>query len=252
MKAKNADFLNPIIAVIVSIFLSALFYAGLHFTESAERLFLLLGGDIVNGGLIQFLLYVGFLWSILEIRGRLKNIKYERRFLNMNLLVEKEQYVYYTEDVKNLKLQVIEKDQQSPSFLTSILKQASTKYVRTKNVSEVMAFLDQQTDINLQKAESGQSLIRYLVWAIPSIGFIGTIWGIAGSLGLVTAEISPEQMKLITDTLSVAFDTTLIALVLSIIVMFRFHSMQEKEEVLHTSIQEYVMENFINRLAEEN
>ncbi len=56
------------------------------------------------------------------------------------------------------------------------------------------------------------------------------------------------DMNIITSTLGVAFDTTLISLILSIIIMWFFHGLQEKTDNLHATIKEYVMENLVNRI----
>lgn len=246
----DSKLFNPMFAVMISSLISLLSFCGFYFIKPVERFFLLLGGDFTNGGMIQFATYIFFFWALFEIRDRNKRIDKEKSFLKMNLLSEKEQYVYYKEDIKEIKLKFISYSKSNPSYLTELIKNASTKYVRTKNVSEVMTYVEQRTNNNLAAAQSSQEIINYLVWAIPSIGFIGTIWGIAASLGLVAADMGPEQMKKMTDTLSVAFDTTLIALLLSIIIMYLFHMHQEEEEKLHLDISNYVTENFVNRLGE--
>ena len=58
----------------------------------------------------------------------------------------------------------------------------------------------------------------------------------------------PPPIEEITAALGVAFDTTLLALVLSLILMYVFHALQEKTEVLHQDIEEFVVENLINKI----
>jgi hypothetical protein len=52
----------------------------------------------------------------------------------------------------------------------------------------------------------------------------------------------------ITATLGVAFDTTLVSLVLGAIVTGFFHKLQEETDRLHAYLKEYVIVNFVNRL----
>ena len=51
----------------------------------------------------------------------------------------------------------------------------------------------------------------------------------------------------VTDMLSVAFDTTLVALALSIILMFGIHNLRKRQDSLFAHINAYLIENLINR-----
>ncbi len=82
------------------------------------------------------------------------------------------------------------------------------------------------------------------MWLIPSIGFIGTVIGISQALTIAAG----GDMEKITSMLGVAFDTTLVSLVLSAIVTGLYHRLEEETDKLHAHIKEYVITNFVNRL----
>ena len=107
--------------------------------------------------------------------------------------------------------------------------------------------VDSQINIYKSKIDGEQSFMRYTAWAIPSVGFIGTVLGIAGALGYADQAGSTEGLKLVTDMLGVAFDTTLVALFLSIILVFSMHFLEKKEEDLFSDMSSYMNENLINR-----
>ena len=90
-----------------------------------------------------------------------------------------------------------------------------------------------------ESMESRLGMIKYFAWAVPSIGFIGTVIGISDALGGAhrvigqTSEFETRgEIQLITGQLAIAFDTTLIALLLSIILVFLIHIISRKEEQL--------------------
>ena len=83
-----------------------------------------------------------------------------------------------------------------------------------------------QSEINLNYLDTSFSIIRYLAWSIPSIGFIGTVMGISGALGHVD-QAAAGDLSAVTSLLGTAFDTTLVALLLSILLMFRIHRVQQ-------------------------
>ena len=64
-------------------------------------------------------------------------------------------------------------------------------------------------------------LIRIVTWAMPMLGFLGTVMGISGTLGKMNAQAlasgSQEAMNSLSAGLYVAFDTTAIGLVLTIV-----------------------------------
>lgn len=215
-----------------------------------RRILQILGG-FMPGGVIQLITFFFFFWGLFEIFDRNNKIKYERQSFGMNLLPEKEHWVLSPEDVTALKLKVIDIEKNSPFLMTDIIKKASTKFRSDNSVSDVMQVVSNQIKINTQKAEGGQSIIRYAAWAIPSIGFIGTILGIAQALGMADRANDPAVLSQITANMYVAFDTTLLSLILSVILMWFFHNLQETEEDLHTDMEEYIYENFVNRIHVE-
>ena len=58
---------------------------------------------------------------------------------------------------------------------------------------------------------------------------------------------TPEGIEKVTSMLAVAFDTTLVALVLSVILMYLVHSMHKQQDDLFTKMNSYIIENLINR-----
>ncbi len=86
------------------------------------------------------------------------------------------------------------------------------------------------------------ALPRFMVWAIPIIGFIGTVWGISNGIShfsdAMTATSSvtdvsamlKESLPLVTNSLATAFDTTLLALLLSVPLMMMMLWLEKQEE----------------------
>jgi nitrate/nitrite transporter NarK len=92
--------------------------------------------------------------------------------------------------------------------------------------------------------------VHYLAWAIPAIGFVGTVRGLAGAFGMdgVTDHEMTEFTRQATDQLKIAFDCTLIALVTSLVLMYLLHAVQRAEETLVVDAQEYCQEHLLLRL----
>ena len=82
----------------------------------------------------------------------------------------------------------------------------------------------------------------------PAIGFFGTVRGLASSMTL--AEGGGAALREATKHLTVAFDCTLVALALSLVIMFVIHMLQREEESLMIDCQQYCLEHLVNRLYE--
>ena len=94
------------------------------------------------------------------------------------------------------------------------------------------------------------ALPRFMVWAIPILGFIGTVWGISNGIahfsdamtntGSVTdvSAMLKENLPLVTNSLATAFDTTLLALLLSIPLMMLMLTIEKSEEAYLIDLDE--------------
>ena len=211
------------------------------------RFLLLLGGDVINGGYVQSVTYLAFFWAWFEVQEKLKVIARERKAFKMNFIPTNDKHVFMPQDINNLKYKLIEFKKKEKYILSDLLKKACTKFRTSGSLSELIDIVSIQIEVSQEKSEGDQSVIRYLTWVIPSVGFVGTVIGI--SQALIVANTG--DMERITMLLGVAFDTTLVALVLSIIIMWFVHRLQEETDRFHSDLKEFVIDNLINKIETE-
>ena len=238
---------NLSLSMGITIGLMALCMMGYGASESGttfQRIMLLLGGDILGGGYIQGLTYLAFFLALFETRAKITKVHRERRAFSMNVIPTNEKNVFLPNDINNLKFKLVELARKDHFILIDLLKKTCMKFRSADNLGELIDIVSVQVEIYQDKSESEQSVIRYLVWVIPSLGFIGTVIGISMALAIANS----GDMTAITTALAVAFDTTLVALVLSVIIMWYLHELQEKSDKLHSDLKEFVIENFINKI----
>ena len=89
--------------------------------------------------------------------------------------------------------------------------------------------LKRLSEIDADRAYADQGLLRLIVWAIPILGFLGTVVGITMALTSLNPEALEKSMVEVTQGLGVKFDTTALALTLSIVLMF-FHYLVDRAE----------------------
>ena len=211
-----------------------------------SRILIMLGGHMPDG-LIQGFTFLLFVFGLMEVLAVNQKVSYENDAFTAHLLPEKENWVLDVDEVNQLKLNMQHLEQTYHFLLIDLIKKAATKYRLSKSSAEALAVVETQVDIYNNEMESEQSFVNYVAWAIPSVGFIGTVIGIAASLGYASDAATAEGIKKVTDALSVAFDTTLVALFLSVILMLTIHAVQKRQDELFTKMKSYMIENLINR-----
>ena len=132
-------------------------------------------------------------------------------------------------------------------LLPTVLLGAIERFSATRSIQDASAVVHAMCESEAERVESELSIIRYIAWAIPAIGFIGTVRGIGDALAQAYKAVSGDITG-VTQSLGVAFNSTLIALLISIVLMFIIHQIQLMQErlVLHT--ERYCDNMFIRRL----
>lgn len=241
---RNLTLASGIALLITAICMIMLTLTNKENSPTLYRILVLLGGDVVSGGYIQGLTYFAFVWAWFEVREKLQVIARERRAFKLNLIPTSEKHVFMPQDVNQLKFKLIEFEKKEKYILSDLLKKACTKFRTSGSLSELIDIVSIQIEVSQEKSEGDQSVIRYLTWVIPSLGFIGTVIGISQSLVYANS----GDMEKITSLLGVAFDTTLVALVLSVFLMWFVHQLQEETDRFHSDLKEFVIDNLINKI----
>jgi biopolymer transport protein ExbB/TolQ len=124
------------------------------------------------------------------------------------------------------------------------------KYAISHSAPDVGEVVRTQAEVEMGRFVSGMATVQYLAWAIPAVGFVGTVRGLAQSFTMASDKTTNvgEFMKQATNHLNFAFDCTLIALVLSLVVMYLLHTIQREEETLIIDCQQYCQEHLLLRL----
>ena len=132
-------------------------------------------------------------------------------------------------------------------LLPRVLLASLERFGSTRNVQDVSSVANNLCESESERLESELSMIRYIAWAIPSVGFIGTVRGIGAALGQAHRAVEGDIAG-VTENLGVAFNSTFVALVISIVVMFLVHQLQLLQERLVFDTQTYVDHNLIRHM----
>lgn len=175
----------------------------------------------------------------------------EERELQQEYLPPEQDIILTNEDLG----QLYQKLRSAPKrrFLPRLLERTVTQYQGNKSVSHTHTLLDSSLDLYLHELDLGYHMIRYIVWLIPTIGFIGSVIGIGGALSVAGAAKvdDPDLLSNTTSAMSIAFNGTFIALLLSAVLVYILHIAQQKEETALNESAQYCLDKLINRLLDE-
>jgi biopolymer transport protein ExbB/TolQ len=151
--------------------------------------------------------------------------------------------------------QAIDQKSESPDLknklLPYVMARGLERYHMTGNVPEATETIMGRLEVASEQQESELSMLRYLVWAIPSIGFIGTVRGIGVALHRADEALQGD-ISGVTNALGVAFNSTLVALIISIILMLLIHLLQGSQEGLILRLQTFCREQIIDKLFDRD
>ncbi len=220
----------------------------------ARRYLIALGGG--PNGYIQAICYGLAIYTFLELRGMIQALNKESEALAMHLLPEQEHLVLSPEEVARIKLGIIDLEKKGlQNMLTNLILKTCNQYRNENSVSDTYSMLFSQMRTLKERLESKTEIPKYVISAISMLGFIGTIIGLSNgifSAAPLMAQVNPDEkmagMKLITGDFSLAFGSTLVALLLMIWLSRYYHRYLSKLDTYFATAENYVIENLISRI----
>lgn len=132
--------------------------------------------------------------------------------------------------------------------LVETLKASLRRYRITGDVQDTSDAINAGVEALGMRLEAENAMIRYMIWAIPSIGFIGTVRGIGQALSQADRALAGDIASM-TASLGLAFNSTLVALVASIFLMLLLHVLQRSQDKLLIDTRTYCEEFLLKRIS---
>jgi biopolymer transport protein ExbB/TolQ len=129
-------------------------------------------------------------------------------------------------------------------------------WINTQDFDRTVNTSKEESELDAYASDSSYRLNRLFIWALPVLGFIGTVYGVSLAVsnfanflsGAVTPEAIKTQVGLITTGLGVAFYTTLLGLIYATIAAFASLLMERSEEGMLEAVDELVQDRLVLRM----
>lgn len=173
---------------------------------------------ILFRGPIPYITVGLFIWVILNVVFLAKNMVYQRR---QDEIIEK---ILLTDSSKDELKQQLENIDSQAILKRRLVEIHHVKGDEPLDTSEYTQLVEQQSAIEREDVTVSILYLHTAMWAIPVLGFLGTVWGIAEAVAnlipllkdMSSSELGGSQLAESLSGLGVAFDTTLVALSLSL------------------------------------
>ena len=214
-----------------------------------------LGGYVMAAGIMLL-----FFWSctILFVKGR--KAKFQRKALALNLVPQDPNFFLNTATAREALLRIRGSvDDTSHFLLLNRIEVALSNLQNIGQISDVASIVNAQASMDEDQVSSSYNLLNGFLWAIPVLGFIGTVLGLGQAIGEFGNTIQladdmsqlKESLKDVTGGLSTAFDTTLLGLVGSIAVQMIVTFRKRQEFLILDECNEYCQTYVLSKLRLE-
>ena len=195
--------------------------------------------------------FILLIWALAIMGYKGVKISAERRLLDTDLVPVAEGMRILPEDTREFARQVQQlPDDRQRMLLPRALLNALRRFATTRSIQDVASSTHTICESEAERLESELSMIRYISWAIPSIGFIGTVRGIGEALAQADKAVQGDIAG-VTQSLGVAFNSTFIALLISIFLMFLVYQLQLVQERLVYDTENYCDEKLIRHMKSD-
>ncbi len=186
------------------------------------------------------------LYCIVQIVLKLREISKEQYLFDVDLLEDVEgpnsRLADNLDELESLPAHI------GRTQLVETLKASLRRYRITEDVQNTSDAIQTSVEALAMRLEADNTMIRYMIWAIPSIGFIGTVRGIGQALSQADQALAGDISGM-TASLGIAFNSTFVALIASILLMLMLHFLQRTQDRRLVDIQKYCEEFLLNRIS---
>jgi biopolymer transport protein ExbB/TolQ len=250
---------NKILGFMLAIALTAVFFSLLAFVFSSTPLLrpfavvFLRPGNLYTTGPATFL----FLWAMsLLVLKRLK-LNYQERALTLAAVPQNPDFVLNEVSARA----VIDRihglvDHPRHFILLNRIDRALANLRNIGGLSDVSTLLKGQAENDENQVSSSYTLIGGMVWAIPVLGFIGTVQGLSAAISTFAQTLASSEdlnaikanLQGVTGGLATAFETTLVALVMALLLQLYLTSLQKRETDFLDECNDYCHQHVISKL----
>jgi biopolymer transport protein ExbB/TolQ len=188
-------------------------------------------------------------WGMIILGYKLVHVTRERQLFKYDFVRVQPGERIIPEDAidryKELKTATDREPRWRERLLPECILAALHRFHATSSVQDAANAVRERAELAGDELDSSLGLVRYIAWAIPAIGFIGTVRGIGDALNFAEQAIHGD-ISSVTTGLGLAFNSTFVGLSLCIVLMFFLHLVQGRQEAFIIEAQTFLRDKLID------
>ena len=189
------------------------------------------------------------LWGMIILGYKLAHVTRERRLFKHDFVgVQPGERIipeHAIDRYKELKMTIEKEPEWRERLLPECILASLYRFHATNSVQDAANAVRERAELAGDELDSSLGLVRYIAWAIPAIGFIGTVRGIGDALNFAEQAIRGD-ISSVTTGLGLAFNSTFVGLSLCIVLMFFLHLVQARQEAFVIETQAFLRDHLID------
>lgn len=241
---------------LIALILTAIFFGALSSLPASP-----FRSMMMDRGPTQYAAVLLGFWTVVILIFKRMKLSVQRRALDRPVVPENQRFVLTRQTVPDV-LTTIHAIADFPDqflvFRRILIALSSLKNLgRIGDVDEVL-----QTMADRDESASATSfgMLSGFLWAIPVLGFIGTVLGLAGAIGNFSSLLTDDSdvagiigsLREVTGGLSTAFETTLVALVIALFLQLWITVQKKAEEEFLDQCQDYCLNQIVSRMRADD
>lgn len=248
---------NTLLAMLLGSLLSIAFYASLIPLPRLGSTAKLFADSFTGQGPVPYAIVFLSAWSLAILFLKWRKLALQRQSLQYEVVPRDPAFVLSGANVDVVLDEMYRVvDEPSHFVLFNRIAVALANLRNLGRIGDVDEILRSQSESDADSAESSYGVLAGFIWAIPVLGFIGTVLGLSQAISefgsLVQGEQNMEQIKgalqKVTAGLSTAFVTTLQALVAALAIQLLLTFLKKNEQEFLEECNEYCTTKVVNRL----
>jgi biopolymer transport protein ExbB/TolQ len=204
---------------------------------------------------VSFLNVLFFCWAMAIVYMKIQKLRHQRAALLLDVLPQELGMEINSQNVGSFIDHVYSMPQRlRDSLMVNRIRKALELFEMKTNSGDVIHYMDSQSNIDSARIGGSYVMLKAFLWAIPLLGFIGTVVGLSHAIGGMNFANVEDVSKIVnsinavTSGLGTAFDATLLGLVLAVLLNFPMNSLAKHEDEMLNDIDAFCNEVLLPRL----
>ena len=248
---------NKALSLIGGIIISIAVFALMIYVLKGYELLSRVTSIMLERGPTQYIAMVFFFWALVMLWIKVRKLEFQKKAFQLPIMPADASFSLSPETARQV-LDRLHEMVDNPSHFAVLnrVERALSNMDNIGHTTDVTAILKVQADNDESQVAASYGIIQGLVWAIPVLGFIGTVLGLSRAIGAFGVTLQregdfegiKESLTAVTGGLATAFDTTLLALVLALILQLLVSLVQSRESEWLDACNEYCSKKIAGRL----